>query len=328
VLPLVSLIIPHHNQQAALPGLLDSILAQSLKELEVILVDDCSDTSCEPLVEAYRNKGLDINFISHNERIYSMKARLAGMQAARAGIIGFAEAGDVLWGTEALERNVRLFLQEQPDILHFRTALVDADGKFLSYISGVDSFALSLNGKDIFAAYISSSNFWTQPVLWNKLLSRDICEKIRCQASCSRVLCHSEHFYLIILAMFHACKYIGSQEVGYGYCQKEPQDKEIYASAVTMYHTLQEIPLYLEKQGCPKDMITRYTHALQNLFCAYAGKLAIAARQGNGPIPDAKIDAVLEHTDEDTLLELLLLGNHLNAQKILGCFRSIYPPTN
>ena len=113
MLPLVSLIIPHYNQQAAMPGLLDSILAQSFKELEVILVDDCSDASCEPLVEAYRSKGLDINLISHNERVYSMKARLAGIQAAQADIIGFAEAGDVLWGTEALEHNVRLFLQEQ-----------------------------------------------------------------------------------------------------------------------------------------------------------------------------------------------------------------------
>ena len=328
MLPLVSLIVPHHNQLAALPGLLDSILAQSLKELEVILVDDCPDASCGPLVEAYLNKGLNINLISHNKRVYSMKTRLAGMHAARADIIGFAEAGDVLWGTQALERNVRLFLQEQPDILHFRTALVDSDGKFRSYISDADPFALSLNGKDIFTAYISSPNFGTQPVLCNKLLSRSICEKINKQASHSKVLCHPEHFYLTILAMFHARKYIGSQEVGYGYNKKEPQDREIYASAVTMHHTLQEIPLYLEKQSCAKDAIACCTRALQNVFCEYTEKLALTSKQENGLIPDAKIDAVLEHTDEDTLLELLLLGNYLNVQKILGCFRSIYPPVN
>jgi len=357
----VSLIIPHHNQQAALSGLLDSVLAQRLKELEVVLVDDCSDTSCKPLVEAYRNKGLDINLISLNERVYSMKARLVGMQAARADIIGFAEVGDILWGTEALERNVRLFLQEQPDILHFKTALVDSDGKFHSYTLDADPFVLSLNNEDIFTAYITSPNFSAQPALCNKLLSRHLCIKIHSQASCSKVLCHSEHFYLTILAMFHARKYIGSQEVGYGYYQKEPKDHEIYASAVTMYHTLQEITLYLEKhlplekQDChkdiitrctralqnifrtrkkqryhkdiiTKDIITRCTHALQNIFCAYAEKLVLAAKQKNDHIPDANIDAVLEYTDEDTLLELLLLGNYLNTQKISGCLQSIYPP--
>ncbi|MCB6543605.1 glycosyltransferase [Desulfovibrio desulfuricans] len=59
-MPELSLIVPHHNHLQCLPHLLDSVLAQDFKDIEVVLVDDCSDEPCLPLVEAYRTKGLNI----------------------------------------------------------------------------------------------------------------------------------------------------------------------------------------------------------------------------------------------------------------------------
>jgi hypothetical protein len=87
-----------------LPRLLDSILVQSFKDLEVLLVDDCSDEPCGPVVQTYRGKGLEIVLLEHGERIYTMQARLTGIAAARGKIIGFADADDILWGKEELKK--------------------------------------------------------------------------------------------------------------------------------------------------------------------------------------------------------------------------------
>ena len=50
--PLLSVIIPCCNHRDFLPGALDSVRAQTLKDLEVVVVDDCSDEPCEDLAAA------------------------------------------------------------------------------------------------------------------------------------------------------------------------------------------------------------------------------------------------------------------------------------
>ena len=137
-MPELSLIVPHHNHLQCLPHLLDSVLAQDFKDIEVVLVDDCSDEPCLPLVEAYRTKGLNITLLPHTAPIYTMRARLEGMRAAKGNIIGFADADDLIWGTESLGKNVALFQREQPDILHFRTARINADGSFAAWFLSMD----------------------------------------------------------------------------------------------------------------------------------------------------------------------------------------------
>ena len=195
--PLLSLIVPNHNHTWRLPRLFDSILAQTFKNLEVILVDDCSDEPCGPLVEAYKNKGLSISLLEYKQRIYTLQARLAGIRAAKADIIGFADADDSLWGTEVLERHIALFQEHKTDILHFRVVFTDREGNFTATAPLSDPFAPLLRGHAILSAYLDAHVLGASS-LWNKLYSRPLCLEIAETAQRTRVLRYVEDVHLLI----------------------------------------------------------------------------------------------------------------------------------
>ena len=67
--PLVSIIVPIYNTEKYLPRCLDSLSKQSLKDIEIILIDNASTDKCSTICDAYVNK--DGRFKAfHNERNY------------------------------------------------------------------------------------------------------------------------------------------------------------------------------------------------------------------------------------------------------------------
>ena len=88
----ISLIVPNRNHAHKLPRLLDSVLAQQGARVEVVIVDDDSDEPYGELLDGYRSQGLRINFVQGEKRLYTKNARLAGIRAAQAPIVAFADA--------------------------------------------------------------------------------------------------------------------------------------------------------------------------------------------------------------------------------------------
>lgn len=91
--PKVSVIVPVYNAADYLPRCLDSLRAQSLSEIEIILVNDGStDGSGELLC---RETESDPRFcIIHQENQGAAAARYAGMQKACGEYVGFVDADD------------------------------------------------------------------------------------------------------------------------------------------------------------------------------------------------------------------------------------------
>lgn len=79
--PLVSVIVPIYNAEAFLNRCVDSILSQSLQEIEVILVDDGSTDSSESICKKYAQTDDRVKFI-HQDNSGVAMARKAGIEAA------------------------------------------------------------------------------------------------------------------------------------------------------------------------------------------------------------------------------------------------------
>lgn len=92
---LVSVIVPIYNVEQYLPRCIDSILAQTYKELQIILVDDGSPDRCPEICDNYAKKDKRIEVI-HKCNGGLSDARNSGLDIARGKWIAFVDSDDVL----------------------------------------------------------------------------------------------------------------------------------------------------------------------------------------------------------------------------------------
>lgn len=93
--PLLSIIVPVYDVERYLPKCMDSILAQTFTDFELILVDDGSPDNCPALCDAAAAKDARIRVI-HQKNGGLSAARNAGLDAARGAWIGFVDSDDYI----------------------------------------------------------------------------------------------------------------------------------------------------------------------------------------------------------------------------------------
>ena len=92
-MPLLSVIVPVYKKEPYIASCIDSILASSLSDLELILVDDGSPDRCGEICDEYAAKDARISVI-HQENQGVSAARNAGLSIATGDYIGFVDADD------------------------------------------------------------------------------------------------------------------------------------------------------------------------------------------------------------------------------------------
>jgi glycosyltransferase involved in cell wall biosynthesis len=92
---LISVIVPVYKVEEYLPQCIDSILAQTYRNLEIILIDDGSPDRCPQICDEYARKDPRICVIHQNNQGVSA-ARNAGLDRAKGDYIGFVDSDDYI----------------------------------------------------------------------------------------------------------------------------------------------------------------------------------------------------------------------------------------
>ncbi|HRV94582.1 MAG TPA: glycosyltransferase family A protein [Anaerolineae bacterium] len=129
--PKVSVIIPAYNQAEYLGAAIESILAQTYSNFELIIVNDASPDHTDAVVKSFNDPR--IMYIIHPKNKHLAASRNTGMRASTGQIIMLLDADD-LFHPEKLARHVD-FLQQNPDIgVTYNSRIeIDAAGQFLSF---------------------------------------------------------------------------------------------------------------------------------------------------------------------------------------------------
>lgn len=115
---LVSVIIPVYNTPAAyLRQCLDSVLAQSLREIEIILVDDGSTDGSLAILREYERRDGRVRVLTQ-ENINAGAARNHGLRYARGEYLSFLDADD-FFEPDMLEKAYVRAKQERAEVLVF-----------------------------------------------------------------------------------------------------------------------------------------------------------------------------------------------------------------
>ncbi|MEG1637879.1 MAG: glycosyltransferase, partial [Cellulosilyticaceae bacterium] len=93
--PKISIIVPVYKVEQYLHKCIDSILAQTFTNFELILVDDGSPDQCGEICEEYARKD-DRIVVIHKENGGLSSARNAGLDRAKGDYIGFVDSDDYI----------------------------------------------------------------------------------------------------------------------------------------------------------------------------------------------------------------------------------------
>lgn len=113
--PLVSVIIPTYNRGWILKEAVDSVVAQTFSDYELIVVDDGSTDNTAEILEAYKDRIICVR--QKNKGVSA--ARNRGISAASGRLIAFLDSDD-LWLPQKLAHQVDFFT-ENPDALICQT---------------------------------------------------------------------------------------------------------------------------------------------------------------------------------------------------------------
>jgi len=131
--PSVTVIIPVHNEEALLPECLDSVVSQSLRDLEVLCVDDASSDGSPDILARYAEQDQRVQVIRVEPNQGQGNARNVGMEAARGRYLFHLDSDDYL-APGALEHLCAVADRDEADIVYGRSTLVDrSTGQRLSY---------------------------------------------------------------------------------------------------------------------------------------------------------------------------------------------------
>jgi len=102
--PCVSVIIPTYNRAACITGAIDSVLAQTCRDFELIIVDDGSTDATTELLQRYKGEAV----LLRTGHLGPGAARNRGIIASRGEWIAFLDSDD-LWLPEKLDTQLRFF---------------------------------------------------------------------------------------------------------------------------------------------------------------------------------------------------------------------------
>lgn len=165
---LVSIIIPIYNVEQYIVTCLESVIGQTYKTLEVILVDDCGTDESIALARnflSHVDSSIKFKFILHQNNMGLSAARNSGIKAASGEYIYFLDSDDYLI-PECIELLIRQAESGRIDcvIANFR---IVGEGKRLPLIS-IPSNILDTTDKIRKSFYL---NQWTN-LACNKLINR------------------------------------------------------------------------------------------------------------------------------------------------------------
>jgi len=151
---LISIIIPVYNAEKVLPRCIDSLLCQTYKPIEIILVNDGSKDKSLAVCEEYAKQVANITVISQ-ENGGTAKARNAGLDVAHGEYIMFVDADDYVKG-DICETLLKAVYDNGVACAVSQLDIVDKDGK--STTKRKISEITSISGKESLHEMYCGSN--------------------------------------------------------------------------------------------------------------------------------------------------------------------------
>lgn len=183
-LPLVSVLMPAYNGEKYIEEAIRSVMAQTISDWELVVIDDCSQDDTRFIVQSLALEDDRIRLYRNLRNLGAARARNRGLDLCRGEYVALLDCDDV-WYPKKLEKQLTLARQEQADIVYCGYAIVDGSGRkccrdFIvpestdmesTLVQSVISCSTALLGKNVTTRYRFPENEYHEDLaLWLQLL--------------------------------------------------------------------------------------------------------------------------------------------------------------
>ena len=216
----ISVIVPIYNVENYIHRCIDSILAQTFTDFELILVDDGSPDNCGKICDEYAKKDSRINVI-HKENGGLSSARNAGLDIASGDYIVFVDSDDYV-EKELLETGVSILRKNSGVLVSFGFLTEgENNGKKKEFVGYLPTNVEFKTNKEKALFIINEICDYRIPwSAWSKFYSREIIEKYKLRFADNRMI-FAEDFYFSLCYFSFVNKIISIKKPMYHYITRD-----------------------------------------------------------------------------------------------------------
>ncbi|MDR2408656.1 MAG: glycosyltransferase family 2 protein [Bacteroidales bacterium] len=165
--PLVSVIIPVYNREKTIGYCLNSVVNQTYKNMEILIIDDCSDKNSfermKIIIDSYNDNR--IRLITLKQKSGAQAARNNGIKESTADWITLLDSDDV-WILDKIERQIKVLERHNWDkliVIHSDAILVDTINNTKRNFN-----IRKINGENVFVELLKGPAPFFQAILTSK----------------------------------------------------------------------------------------------------------------------------------------------------------------
>ncbi len=180
---LVSIITPCYNCSKYISQMIDSVLAQTYQNWELLITDDCSTDNSREIVQEYSGKDSRIKLFVLEKNSGAGVARNKSIEEAKGRYIAFCDSDD-LWKPEKLERQLAFIkengyqfvfcqtevINEKGEVTGFSKRRPKVSGRLEKYINFIGTSSVLYDTKDIGKFFMKPIRRRQDWILWQDLL--------------------------------------------------------------------------------------------------------------------------------------------------------------
>jgi teichuronic acid biosynthesis glycosyltransferase TuaG len=130
---LVSVIMPAYNAEKTINKAIDSVISQTYKNLELIVINDKSTDLTGEILKSYEKKDSRIHVLNNDINSGVSYSRNRGIEYARGKYIAFLDSDDI-WQKDKICKQVALMQKKNAVLSYTASAFINSEGKRFHYI--------------------------------------------------------------------------------------------------------------------------------------------------------------------------------------------------
>ena len=130
---MISVVMPAYNAEKTIRHAIDSVLSQSYKDFELIVINDSSKDTTKEIIEEYINRDKRVRIINNNVNSGVSFSRNKGVFNAKGEYIAFLDSDDI-WRQDKLEKQLRLMEKKNAVLSYTASSFIDQNGHAYNYI--------------------------------------------------------------------------------------------------------------------------------------------------------------------------------------------------